>query len=191
MSYFKQRDYIMGGHYFEELASTFPNSSFAEEAYYMSGFCQFKMSPRPSLDQEYTYKAINTFRLFMLTYPQSKWVEESKKLIFEMQEKLVEKSFMNAKLYFDLDDYKAAIIALRNSLTEFPDTHHREELLFMLLKANYLLAENSVESKKPERYQDTVDEYYSYAGEFPKGNYSDEAIKIYNTSMEKLGQEIN
>ncbi len=191
MSYYKQGDYIMAAHYFEELANTFPNSSFTEESYFLKGYNEFKMSPRPSLDQEYTYKALNTLSLFLLNYPDSPRTEEAQKLINEMKEKLVEKSYLNARLYFDLDNYKAAIIALRNSLTEFPDTYHREELLFMILKANYLLSENSIEAKKLERYQDTVDEYYSFIGEFPEGEFAEEAQKIYQNSMDKLGQEIN
>ncbi len=191
MSYFKQSDYIMAAHYFEELAGTFPNSGFAEVSYFLKGYNEYKMSPRASLDQEYTYKALNTLTLFLLNYQESKNAEEARQLIIGLKEKLVEKSYISAKLYFDLDNYKAAIIALRNSLTEFPDTYHREELLFMILKANYLLSENSVDKKKPERYQDTVDEYYSFIGEFPQGKYSDEANRIYSTSMRILGQEIN
>ena len=89
-----------------------------------------------------------------------------------IKEKLVEKSYLNAKLYFDLGDYKSAIIALRNSLGDYPDTEHREELMFLILKSSYLLAEGSVESKKLERYQATVDEYYSFIGEFPEGEFS-------------------
>lgn len=190
MSYFKQNDYIMAAHYFEELVSTFPNSGFTEESYFLKGYNEYKMSPRPNLDQEYSYKALNTLTLFLINYPGSQKADDARKLIIELKEKLVEKSYLNARLYFDLDNYKAAIIALRNSLTEFPDTYHREELLFMILKANYLLSENSVEAKKPERYQDTVDEYYSFIGEYPEGSYSEEAKRIYSNSMKILGQEL-
>jgi outer membrane protein assembly factor BamD len=63
--------------------------------------------------------------------------------------------------------------------------------MFLILKSSYLLAENSVLSKKLERYQATVDEYYSFIGEFPEGQYSGQAKNIYKDSMESLGQEIN
>ncbi|HYW95732.1 MAG TPA: outer membrane protein assembly factor BamD [Bacteroidales bacterium] len=190
-SYYHQNDYIMASHYFEELANTFPNSVYEEESSFMTGYCYYKLSPRPSLDQEYTFKAVNTLTLFLINHPSTTRVDEANRIILDMREKLVEKSFLNAKLYFDLGDYKSAIIALRNSLGDFPNTEHREELMFLILKSSYLLAEHSVESKKLERYQSTVDEYYSFIGEFPEGEYADEAKDIYKDSMKSLGQEVN
>jgi TolA-binding protein len=118
-------------------------------------------------------------------------VQESRTLILEMNEKLVNKSYISARLYYDLSDYKASIIALRNSLNEYPDTKYREELMFLLLKSSYLLAENSVASKLKDRYQAAVDEYYSFISEFPKGKYVDDAKKMYEASMRVLGQDIN
>jgi outer membrane protein assembly factor BamD len=76
-------------------------------------------------------------------------------------------------------------------LNEYPDTKYREQIMFMILKANYLIAENSVKDKMGERFQSTVDEYYSFIGEFPDGEYADEANNMYKTAMDYLGQEIN
>lgn len=191
MSYFHQRDYIMASHYFDELYQSFRNSSFAEESAYMTGYCYFKLSPRPSLDQEYSLKAINTLTIFNINYPNSERRKEAVEIITALQDKIVEKSYLNAKLYFDLGYYKSAIIALRNSLNEFPNTSYREQLLFMILRANYLLADNSIESKKKERFQAAVDEYYSYIGEYPEGKFSGEAKLMYESSMLFLGEKLN
>lgn len=191
MSYYHQRDYLMASHYFSELAETYPNSGYTEEASYMTGYCYYKLSPRPSLDQEYTRRAINSFTLFRINYPQSPRNDEASNLIRELQDKIVEKSYLNAKLYFDLGYFKAALVALRNSLGEYPNTSYREQLMYLILRASYLLADNSVESKKKERFQATVDEYYSFIGEFPDGEYSQDAKRMYEESMRELGQEIN
>lgn len=190
-AYFYQKDYIMAGYYYDQLAITYPNSPFTEESSFMKAFCFYKQSPRPSLDQEYSYKAINAFTLFMINYPKSEKKEECLAYIDELREKLVEKSYITAKLYFDLEQYMAAKIALRNSLNEFPNTKYREQIMFMILKANYLIAANSIADKMDERFQSTVDEYYSFIGEFPDGEYSDEANKMYNEAMDHLKQEIN
>ncbi|MGC9343935.1 MAG: outer membrane protein assembly factor BamD, partial [Bacteroidales bacterium] len=191
MSYYHQRDYLMASHYFSELSETYPNSTYTEESSYMTGYCYYMLSPRPSLDQEYTRKAINTFTLFRINYPESERAIEASQLVSELQDKMVEKSYLNAKLYFDLGYYKAALVALRNSLGEYPNTSYREQLMYLILRASYLLADNSVESKKMERFQATVDEYYSFIGEFPEGQYSDDAKRMYEQSMRELGQEIN
>lgn len=191
MSYYHQKDYLMASHYFIELSETYRNSAYTEEASYLTGICYYKLSPRPSLDQEYTRKAINSFTLFSINYPESERIEEAARLVRELQDKIVEKSYLNAKLYFDLGYYKAALVALRNSLGEYPNTSYREQLMYLILKASYLLADNSVESKKMERFQATVDEYYSFIGEYPEGKYSDDARDMYESSMKELGQEIN
>jgi outer membrane protein assembly factor BamD len=185
-SYYGQRDYMMAGHYFSELSVTYRNSVFLEEADFMIGYCYYKQSPRPQLDQDNTLKAISAMQLFMTRYPNSERLNQCQEIIVEMGDKLVEKSYISAKLYYDLGYYKSAIIALRNSLIEYPDTRFREELLFMILKSSYLLADNSVPGKQRERFQAAVDEYYSFIGEFPDGPHSREARRIYEDSSKFL-----
>ena len=94
---------------------------------------------------------------------------------------------MSGTLYYNLAEYKASIIALQNSLQEFPDTRHREELIFLLLKSNYLLAVNSVPERRVERYQDTVNQYYSFVGEFPDSPYRREADRMYREALDRTG----
>ena len=165
-SYFNQRDYILSGHHFKNLATNYRNSVYAEEADFMTAYCHYKLSPKASLDQQNSVLAINHFQLFAIKYPDSERIAEAQNYVAEMRNKLVQKSYMSAKLYYDLEDYKASIIALQNSLNEYPDTEHREELKFLLLRSNFLLAENSIVVRQAERYQETEDEYYSFEGEF-------------------------
>ncbi len=192
MSYYLMGDYIMAGHYFMTFVKTYLYSSRAEEADFLAAYCYYLMSPRPSLDQENTYNAITAFTLFKSKFPNSERVAESNRLIAELEEKLVEKSYLTAKLYFDLGNYKAAMVALSTSLTEYPDTKFREELMFLRLKASYLLAENSIIEKQQERYQSAMGEYYSFLDEFPESEYIKEAEKIYSSVQEKITeQDIN
>jgi len=190
-SYYGQRDYMMAGHYFSELSTTYPNSAFLEEADFMTAYCYYKMSPRPELDQEYTHKAITAMQMFMVRYPASDRLDECRQIITEMSDKLVEKSYISARLYYDLGYYNSAILALRNSLMQYPDTKYREELLFLILKSSYLLADNSVPAKQRERFQAAVDEYYSFIGEFPDGPYTREARKIFESANEFLANHDN
>jgi outer membrane protein assembly factor BamD len=190
-AYYYQKDYTMAGHYFTELTKTFPKSPFAEESEFLSAYCFYKLSPRPELDQASTYSAINAFSLYIINHPRGTKVQEARSLILEMNEKLVNKSYISARLYYDLGDYKASIIALRNSLNEYPDTKYREELMFLILKSSYLLAKNSVDIKMKDRYQATVDEYYSFISEFSKGKYVKDAKGMYEASMIVLGQDTN
>ena len=190
MSYYKMRDYIMAGHYYEQFSNTFGNSSFKEEADYMVGYCYYMRSPKPSLDQSTTVQAIQNFQLFNLNYPESDKVKITEKLIDELKNKLIEKSFISAKLYYDMEYYKSAIVALNNALIEYPDSKYREEIMFMILKSSYLLAENSVIKKQQERYLATIDEYYSFIAEYPESKFIHDAQRFYRNSSKKVGNEV-
>lgn len=190
-SYYGQRDYMMAGHYFTELSSTYPNSNFLEEADFMTAYCFYKQSPRPELDQDNTFRTITAMKMFMVKYPSSDKVNQCQEIIVEMSDKLVEKSFISARLYYDLGYYKSAIIALRNSLIEYPETQYREELMFLILKSSYLLADNSIPGKQKARFLAAIDEYYSFIGEFPEGQHTREAKRIYETSNKFLADNNN
>ena len=177
--YFNQKDYILAGYHFENFVSTYPNSKYAEECDFLSAYCYYLESPQPDLDQSNTRKAIDALQLFINKYPGSE----------KIRLKLETKSFNNAKLYYNLGEYKSAVIALKNTLKDYPDTQYREELLFLILKSNFLLAKNSIEAKKIERYQTTVNEYYSLIDEYPNSKNIKEAEKIYNTSIKEIKQE--
>jgi len=100
----------------------------------------------------------------------------------ELQERLVEKSYLSAKLYYDMKAYKSAIVALDNSLKEYADTKYREEMMYLKLNSLFLYAENSTFEKQKERYQDTLDNYYSFMEEFPQSKYSRDVKRIFQTT---------
>lgn len=184
--YYHQQDFINAGYYFKNFVISFPNSPYAEECAYMVAYCYYDDSPNSSLDQANTYKAIEELQMFMNQHPASKRVDDCNKLIDELREKLVKKSFDSASLYYKLGDYKAAITALNNGLKEFPDTHYREELLFLILRSSYELAIRSVYDKMKERFQNTVEAYLGFKEEFPESKHLKEAERIYINASKSL-----
>jgi len=181
-----QKDYLMAGHYFQSLVKEFPMSEYAEEAQFLIGYCSYLMSPKPRLDQQVTQSAIDALQLYINLYPFSDRVEEANRLIDELEDKPVYKSYLSAKLYYDFEQYKAAVVALGNSLEKYPDSKYREELRYMLLKSKYLLADRSVREKKEERYSNALDEYFSFVDEYPNSKYKKEIDKFYKEASEYL-----
>lgn len=184
--YYHRGDYILAAHHFDSFVRDFPNSEHALEATYMRAYCNYLLSPRPSLDQSTTRRAIDQFTMFISRYPDSEKVKDAENLIDEMRAKLLEKSFQSARLYYDMGDYRAAIIALKNSLSEFPETRHREEIMFLILKSSFLLADNSVPDRQLERFQSTLEEYYAFIEEFPESSYINEAERFFTNSLKVL-----
>jgi outer membrane protein assembly factor BamD len=179
-------NYVTAAEYFQMCYQTNMYGVFAQEVEYMEAYSYYMASPRASLDQQYTIRSIELFGAFLKKHPESSYTENVKRYTEEMQDKLVDKSYKSAKLYFDMDMYKSSIVALKSSLDQYPNTKYREELMWMILESSYLLAENSVDSKKKERYQATLDEYYSYASEYPEGPHIKNAKKILEDSEKKL-----
>jgi len=183
---YKIRDYIMAGTYYQTFADTYPASNNAEEALYMAAMCDYYMSPKAELDQATTRKAIESFTIFMTRYPESTRLDDCKTRIKELQEKLVEKSYLSGRLYYDLKQFRAATVSLSNSLKEYPDTKYREELMFLKLDALYMYAQRSVPAKQVERYQAALDDYYSFIEEFPQSKYAKDVAKIFQTTSKFL-----
>ena len=185
-AYYGMKDYIMAGSYFKSFIDQFPFGKHAEEANYMAALCDYNISARPELDQENTKNAIEGFNIFMNKFPNSTKIEDCKKHISELEDKLVEKSYLNAKLYYDMKQYKAAVVALSNSLKEYASTKYREKMMFLKLNSLYLYALHSLAIKQKERYQATLDDYFSFMEEFPKSSYSRDVDDIFQTTNKFL-----
>lgn len=185
-----QKDYLMAGHYFKTLIDEFPTSEYVEEAQFMTGYCNYLISPKARLDQAVTQDAIDALQLYINLYPFNERVDEANRLIDEMQDKLVYKSYLSAKLYFDFDQYKAAVVALNNSLGKYPDSKYREHLMFMLLKSKYLLAVKSIYEKQEIRLSSALDEYFTFVDEYPESKYKKEVDKFYAVTAKMLNYKV-
>src|SRR5690554_3911000 len=175
---YRLKDYTAARFHFQDFTSYYANSPRAEECRFMAAYCYYLEAPRYSLDQEYTYRAIESLQLFINLYPDSERAEESAELIQELRDRLEEKAFTNAKLYLDMgliDDYRAAVIAFYNSLREFPDTKYAEEMEFLSIKAQYLYANNSTTRRQEERFGEAIDLYNRFVSAYPESKFLREA----------------
>lgn len=179
-------DYMLAGYHFDNFIRTFPRSSRAEDAQFMNAKCYFLDSADPTLDQASTNKAIDELQLFINKYPESPKVDECNDLMDRLRFKLETKSFNGAKLYYRVGEYKAAIFALRNTLKDYPDTKYREEISFMILRSSYLLADNSVEEKKLERFEQTLTACNEFIERFPRSKDVSSAKSIKEECKQEL-----
>jgi outer membrane protein assembly factor BamD len=123
-------------------------------------------------------KAITAIKEYMERYPSSPKMGVCEMRLEELKGKLYDKSYLNARTYYKTERYKAAIIAFRNALAEFPDTPHREEILYLTLDSSYQLAANSIPSLQVDRYLDAMDAYYNFISEFPESKHARSAERM-------------
>jgi len=207
MCYYNQGDYVTASHYFTTYYNTYPRGVFTELARFHSGKSLFLDTPEPRLDQSSTYSAIAELQMFMEYFPESKRKTEAQIMIFSLQDKLVMKDYLAAKLYFDLgsyngnasmtadgringNNYLACITTAQNALKDYPYTAMREEISILLLRAKYKLGSESVLEKKEERMREAIDEYYAFKNEFPESKYMKEVEDIYKDAS-KYVKELN
>lgn len=179
-------DYMLAGYHFDNFVRTFPRSTRAEDGHFMNAKCYFLDSADPSLDQASTKKAIDQMQLFINKYPESPKVDECNDLMDRLRFKLETKAYNGAKLYYRLGEYKAAIFALRNTLKDYPDTKYREEISFMVLRSSFLLADNSIITKKAERFEETVRECDAFIERHPRSSDLKSAENIKSDSKREL-----
>lgn len=179
-SNYRVRDYYTARELFKSFAETYPQSRRAEECQYMTAYCMYLESPRYSLDQQNTYKALDYFQLFITLYPRSNRVAEATRLMDLLRDKLENKSYHIALLYSDIRDYKSAVVAFRNCLRDYPDTKYAEEMEFLIVKNQFLYAQNSVENKQQERFEEVKEMYISFAEKYPNSKFIKLALQYHN-----------
>lgn len=187
MCSFEMGDFILGAYHFKNFAKTFPSHPKTEMAYYMVGYCHYLESPDFSLDQDYTYKAINDLQLFANLYPSSDMLLSTNELIEELRAKLERKSFERAMQYFHMEYYQSAVVSFNNVIDDYPDTEFREEALFHKCIAAYRLAENSISEKQLQRYIESRTAYLEFKEYFPESDY----LKTLDRLYENIDQTIN
>lgn len=182
------KKYVSSAYYFKNFSTTFPNSEFREEADYMVGFSNYELSPNFRLDQSYSAKAIDAFQLFVNTYPQSERVEKCNLLIDELRRKLERKAYDEGQLYFDLRQYQAATASFENLLRDYPETTNAENIRFMMAKACFLLAKNSIYEKRSERYEQALKYADIFIEKYPGSGFSGEIRSIKSTAVSQINK---
>lgn len=189
-SYYKTKQHYLSGYQFESFASSYPRSEKVEEASFLSAESYSKLSPRYSLEQGDTYKAIDKLQRFIDTYPNSEYLPQANEIMKTLREKLEKKAFEIAKQYHTTGewtrDYNAAIKAMDNFIIDYPGTPYKEAALYYKFDSAYLLAINSVENKKKERLQLAKSNYDNLIKFAPSTEYKKEV----DQKLERINQEL-
>lgn len=182
--------YIIASHYFEQYAQLYPNDEKTPECTFMIAYCYYLESDPSYLDQGYTVKAINQFQVFINGYPYSDKVAQSNELMTTLRERLAKKAYDTAELYFNVDNFKAAVTSFEVFISEFPDSRYREQAQFMLFRSAVSLADVSTDRKKKNRYLDAIDLYEKFVDKYPNSTFLKDAENIYVKAKRNLGKVI-
>lgn len=195
MAQYLGKDYESAATTFKKYYSSYPKGVYAEMAQYYIGQSLYMSTPEPRLDQSKTVAAISAFQDYLDLFPDAKYKETAQNRLFALQDKLVQKEFYSAQLYYDLgqyfgnctnggNNYEACIITAQNALKDYPYTSMREKFALLIMKSKYELAQQSIEEKKFERFQDAEDECYGFINEYPDSKSKSLAEKYISKCKE-------
>lgn len=134
---FKNRDYDTASTLLDEFRRKFGRSAFIEDAEGMYALCFYYLAPGPKRDQTKTGQALVAINEFMSHYPESRQIENFQKINKELTQRLHEKAYLNAYTYYKIGRYKSAIVALKNALKVYPESAHREEIMYLIVDSGY------------------------------------------------------
>lgn len=182
------RDYLPAENLFKQFTEVFPTSPRAEEMEYMRAYTYYKQSPKQELDQTNTLKAIGLMQTFINTHPNSTRLKEANTIIDNLRDKLESKDYKSAELYYNMGHYRAAAIAYTSLINSFPDTKKGDQYKLQAIKSYFLYAENSVEEKKPARYEQVITEVNDFNDRYPDSELRSDAEHYATLSQNNIKQ---
>ena len=180
---YRSGDYYAAADLMDEFRKNYSRSPFTEEAEYLYAMCYYQLSPNHELDQSNTALAINAFAEYLERYPESARRDACLEMIKELQSRIYSKTFALGQTYYNIGYYNSAIHSFRNTLKKYPDNPQREQILYLLVKANYQYAKASVPAKQRERYYNTIDAYYNFVSEYPESKYLPEVERMFRNAQ--------
>jgi len=185
LSNYSYKDYYTAETNFQQYLTYFPQGAFSEMAEFLRIDCMYRSTLRYELDQTPTYSAITAISDYLRAHPEGANADICRHRLEELGERLDRKAYENAKLYYTMEDYKAARVALRNVLKEDADNVYREDILYYTAMASYKFADMSIPSKRKERFLVFQDDYLNFIGEYPESAYRKELDRLYEKVKEK------
>ena len=192
MAQYLSKDYESAAETFKKYTKSYPRGIYSEMAFYYVGQSLYMSTPEPRLDQTPTVAAIAAFQDYLDIYPNASLKATAQQRLFDLQDKLVKKELLSAKLYYNLgsyfgnctdggSNYEACIITAQNALKDYPYTNFREDFALLIMKSKFDLAAQSVDEKKADRYRDAEDECYGFINEYPDSPNKKVAEKYIET----------
>jgi outer membrane protein assembly factor BamD len=185
-TFYVLEDFYLAGYQFERFEVSYPKSDSVEVAAYRSAKSYYELSPRYSLDQKDTYKGLEKLQAYINKYPNSEYRIEANGLVSELRQKLELKDFKVANQYLRISDYKPAIEAFDNFISDHPGSELRKDAFYGRLDAAYQLAINSVPQLVQERLRTAMGYYNSFKKYYKDTDLMEDADAILNEINKRL-----
>jgi outer membrane protein assembly factor BamD len=126
--YFDQEEYELALKNYEEFRLLYPTDKDAGYCLFRIGMCHYKQMGTLDRDQNETMKAIQSFEVFMKTYPGSPYGKEAADSLKEAKTLLAKNYVYIGKFYLKKGNSKAACTRFQSVKRQYPDTDLGEDI---------------------------------------------------------------
>ncbi len=186
-SHFAQYDYVSASQLFSNFYQSYPDNPNAETAYFYKALSNYELAePDPRLDQSTITTAMKEFQDYLITYPEGEYADAAQKIIEEVISINERKELQKGKLYYKIEEYKAAIQEYNRFIEDHPTSELVEEAYYEILRSRIELAKHSYETKKKERYEKVIEECGYFMEKYQYGTYTKQATEIKKEAEKEL-----
>ncbi|MEO0115578.1 MAG: outer membrane protein assembly factor BamD [candidate division WOR-3 bacterium] len=137
VAYFEKRDYVQAITEFDFFIKNFPASQFIESAMVKLALAYLRSNSNIERDQIQLIKASELLMEVQEKFPNSEYRSEIEKVQTELEERLANKEFKAASLYFRAGEFEAARIYYEHILEHYPKTTWAHKAKFPLAIAYF------------------------------------------------------
>lgn len=117
-------EYLLAAFEYSVVKRNYPASPRVADASYKTAMCYYNLSPKSSLDQQFTKKAIDEFQSFVEYYPANPNAPDAEAKIRELTDRLARKQYDTAVLYTKMEYYRSAMVYFDDVIEKYHDTEY-------------------------------------------------------------------
>lgn len=169
----QREEYLLAAFEYMVVKRNYPASPRVPDALYKLAFSYYKLSPKSSLDQQYTKRALDEFQSFVEYYPSHAMAVDAETRIKELNTRMAKKQYDTARLYAIMEYYRAALFYYDDVIEKYHDTEYAP--LAYIDKVDLLVSR--------DRYKDASVEVNRFLEHYPNS--------VLRGRMEKFKTEID
>lgn len=170
---FKREEFLLAAFEYSVVKRNYPANPRVADASYKTAMCYYNLSPKSSLDQQYTRRAIDEFQSFVEYYPANPNAADADVKIRELTTRLAKKQYDTARLYSTMQYYRSALFYYDDVIEKYHDTEYAP--LSLIAKVELLMSRN--------KYSEAAAEASRFLEKYPNS--------VLRGRMESLKKEID
>ena len=163
-----REEYVLAAFEYDVLIRNMPTSPLVPRSRFRRATCFYELSPKSTLDQNYTRKAIDEYQAFLEYYPNDTLGHLAENRITDLNAKLAKKDYENGITYMHLEYYRSAAYYFDLVLEKYHDTPYAEPAL--LKKAEALF--------NRKKYPAAQEAIVRFLAKYPESSLKTDAVQL-------------